>query len=221
MRLTQPPVQDCRRQRLPRTEETFSCQPVLPDQIAGDTAAATELNSRCEWIPVGELTLPEDSSVWHRRRSAFCNRRWAKADRAAGSQIECDEKRPFRVAVRPHVLIFASVLVLAARFSGPIAFSFVEVFQFAVGGVHKPRPKHRSLDPARHPRRHNRRLADLSVNASRWAGSFARQTNFANGHRCFICAQSRFEPYAKYNSMFWLRAEGGLLREESHGHFKK
>src|SRR5215467_7036394 len=43
------------------------------------------------------------------------------------------------------------------------------------------------------------RLADLSVNASRYAGSFARQTNFANGHRCFIWAQCMFEPYAKYN----------------------
>lgn len=48
-------------------------------------------------------------------------------------KIECDEKRTFRVAVRPHVLIFASVLVLVVRFSGSIAFSFVEVFQFAVG----------------------------------------------------------------------------------------
>ena len=35
-------------------------------------------------------------------------------------------------------------------------------------------------------------------------GSFARQTNFADGHRCFICAQSRFEPYAKYNISLFL-----------------
>ena len=48
-------------------------------------------------------------------------------------KIECDEKRPFRVAVRPHVLIFTSVLVLVVRFSGALAFSFVEVFQFDVG----------------------------------------------------------------------------------------
>ena len=48
-------------------------------------------------------------------------------------KIECDEKRPFGVAVRPYVLIFASVLVLLVRLSGSIAFSFVEVFQFVVG----------------------------------------------------------------------------------------
>src|SRR4030095_5907502 len=32
-----------------------------------------------------------------------------------------------------------------------------------------------------------------------YACSFARQKNLANGHRCLICAQSMFEPYAKYN----------------------
>jgi hypothetical protein len=45
----------------------------------------------------------------------------------------------------------------------------------------------------------HRRLQDLRVKASRCDGSFARQTNFADGHRSFIWAQSMFEPYAKYN----------------------
>jgi len=50
-------------------------------------------------------------------------------------------------------------------------------------------------------------VPDLSVNANRCAGSFARQTNFADGHRRFICAQSRFEPYAKYNITLFLELD--------------
>src|SRR5215472_13978585 len=36
---------------------------------------------------------------------------------------------------------------------------------------------------------------------------FAQQTNFANGHRCFICVQSMFEPYAKYNITLLLKLD--------------
>jgi hypothetical protein len=39
----------------------------------------------------------------------------------------------------------------------------------------------------------------MRVKASRCEGSFARQTNFADGQRSFICSASIFEPYAKYN----------------------
>ena len=46
--------------------------------------------------------------------------------------IECNEERPYRITVRPYVLIFASVLALVVRLSGSVAFSFVEVFQFVV-----------------------------------------------------------------------------------------
>ena len=43
------------------------------------------------------------------------------------------------------------------------------------------------------------RLTDMRVKASRCEGSFARQTNFADGQRSFICPACIFEPYAKYN----------------------
>src|SRR4029077_8859212 len=51
----------------------------------------------------------------------------------------------------------------------------------------------------------HRRLRDLRLKASRCEGSFARQTNFADGQRSFICTACIFEPYAKYNiSVFQL-----------------
>ena len=46
--------------------------------------------------------------------------------------IECNDERPFRVALPPYVVIFASVLVLLVRPAGFITFFFIEVFQFAV-----------------------------------------------------------------------------------------
>ena len=42
--------------------------------------------------------------------------------------IECNKEGPFRIALRPYVMIFASVLVLVVRLSWSVAFSFVEVF---------------------------------------------------------------------------------------------
>ena len=44
--------------------------------------------------------------------------------------IEPNEERPFRITVRPHVMIFASVIVLVVRSSRSKAFVLVEVFQF-------------------------------------------------------------------------------------------
>ena len=44
--------------------------------------------------------------------------------------IKCNEQRLFRVTLPPYVVIFASVLALVVRLSGPIIFIFVEVFQF-------------------------------------------------------------------------------------------
>src|SRR5205823_11982297 len=46
-------------------------------------ALLQRLEALCEWIPAGECTLQECSSVWRHRRLDFCNRHWAKADQAA------------------------------------------------------------------------------------------------------------------------------------------
>ena len=46
--------------------------------------------------------------------------------------IERNKERPFRVTLRPHVMIFASVFVLVVRPSRSKAFVFVEVFQFGL-----------------------------------------------------------------------------------------
>jgi hypothetical protein len=43
--------------------------------------------------------------------------------------INCNDKRPFRIALVPYVTILASVLVLAVGPSGVEVFVFVEVFQ--------------------------------------------------------------------------------------------
>ena len=44
--------------------------------------------------------------------------------------IECNEERPFRIALAPYVMIFASVLVLVVGSSGIEVFVFVQDFQF-------------------------------------------------------------------------------------------
>ena len=44
--------------------------------------------------------------------------------------IECNEERPFCIALAPYVVIFASVLVLVVGSSGIEVFVFVQVSQF-------------------------------------------------------------------------------------------
>src|SRR5947199_7477138 len=44
--------------------------------------------------------------------------------------INCNEKRPFRIALMPYVTIFPGVIVLVVRPSGSKIFVFIEFFQF-------------------------------------------------------------------------------------------
>ena len=44
--------------------------------------------------------------------------------------INCNQNRPFRIALVPYVTIFPGVIVLVVRPSGSKIFVFVEVFQF-------------------------------------------------------------------------------------------
>ena len=46
--------------------------------------------------------------------------------------IERDKERPFRITLRPHIMILTGVLVLVVRSSRSKAFVLVEVFQFSV-----------------------------------------------------------------------------------------
>ncbi len=46
--------------------------------------------------------------------------------------INCNEKRPFRIALVPYVTIFPGVIVLVVRSSKSKRFVYVEFFQFTL-----------------------------------------------------------------------------------------
>ena len=111
--------------------------------------------------------------------------------------IECNEERSFRVTFLPDVVIFASVLALFVEYSGSIAFSFIEVFQLSVLEFINDTPNSFCLI-GQDVRYATIAFGRLERKCQPVRGQFRPANKLCKGASLFICAQSRFEPYAKY-----------------------